>query len=169
MIRNWFLLLLVFSWWGCSEPRPKGVLAPEKMQAVLYDLLRADEMAAQQALKDSAWSRLDTHAGLYQQIFQVQGITREDFQTSLRYYEDRPDELKKLVEDLQQKAEQRQRGDTSRPVRKFIPDSGGRVAADSGRAGRCPRLSRSSSATAAGAPSFPSRTSINRPRPKITM
>ena len=114
MSRFLILLLLCFVFSGCNEQRPSDILTEPKMRTVLYDLLRADELGAQYLLHDSAWSSMEKRAPLYQQVFQIHNVTKEQFQKTLRYYETRPDEMKKMIETLSADVETLQRkGDTT--------------------------------------------------------
>lgn len=95
-------LLLV----SCSGSKvPEDVLPPQKMQAVLWDAMLADEMAGYYVQKDSSLSALSKHAELYQQVFSIHKISKDDFKKSLRYYEAHPDLLKPIFDSLQKKSE----------------------------------------------------------------
>ena len=101
---------------ACSgEPSvPKGVLPPEKMEAVLYDVMRADEMANFYSLKDSTYHNFSKRTALYDTIFHLHGIGKETFQKSMNYYQGRPDLLKIIFDNLQKKAD-------SLPAQKPVP------------------------------------------------
>jgi hypothetical protein len=91
---------------SCSGSKvPKDVLPPQKMQAVLWDAMLADEMADYYGLKDSSLNILSRHAELYQKIFAIHKISKDDFKKSLRFYESHPDLLKPIFDSLQKKSE----------------------------------------------------------------
>ena len=114
MNRWLILLLLVVVFSGCDEKRPSDILPESKMRSVLYDLLRADELGAQYLLHDSAWSTMEKRAPLYQKVFLTHQVSKEQFQRTLVYYEERPDEMKKMIETLSADVEALQRkGDTT--------------------------------------------------------
>jgi len=90
---------------SCSGSKvPKDVLPPQKMQAVLWDAMLADEMADYYVRKDSL-NALSKHAELYQQVFTIHKISKDDFKKSLRFYESHPDLLKPIFDSLQKKSE----------------------------------------------------------------
>jgi hypothetical protein len=95
-----FCLLLL----ACSGSSvPKDVLPQHKMQAVLYDVIRADEMVDFLKLSDSTWQPFTRRTALYDSIFQLHEIKKEAFQNSLQFYQGRPDLLKEILDELQKK------------------------------------------------------------------
>ena len=101
------LIILSFSFllYKCSNKNavPKNVLSINKMQSVLWDVLKADEMASYYIQRDSSINNLSKHVELYQQIFQIHHITKQDFKKSIEFYESRPDLLKFVFDSLQKK------------------------------------------------------------------
>jgi hypothetical protein len=104
-----FVLAVILS---CKSSTPKEVLPPKKMQAVLWDVMQADEMAEYYSGKDSSFRGLDKHTGYYQKIFSLHKITKEDFTKSLSYYENHPSALKSILDSLQSFGERLQRADS---------------------------------------------------------
>jgi hypothetical protein len=99
------LLFLFFFAFACSGTSvPGGVLPPEKMETVLYDVIRADEMVDFLKLSDSTWQPFSRRTALYDTVFQLHGVKKEEFQKSLSYYQQRPDILKEIIEGMQKKA-----------------------------------------------------------------
>ena len=93
-----FLLLFV---WSCdSKSLPKDVFTPEKMEAVLYDILRADDLVEFSSLKDSAYRQLSKRTALYDSVFQLHSINKDDYEKSMDFYESRPDLLKVILDSL---------------------------------------------------------------------
>ena len=97
------VLLLVATACGNDGKVPKGVLPKEKMEAVLWDMLRADEMVAVQHTKDTSINRFDSSARLYQQIMKLHGTDQATFTKSFKYYQSRPDLLKPVFDSLQKR------------------------------------------------------------------
>ena len=94
-----FTISLLF--FSCnSNDIPKDVLSQEKMEAVLWDVMRADEMASQYAITDSTFKDVSKNASLYQKIFQIHGITKSTFQKSLQYYQQHPAQLQPVIDSL---------------------------------------------------------------------
>jgi hypothetical protein len=96
------LLLLVLS---CSNKSkvPKDVLPKEKMESVLWDMMRADEVVNLQYSKDTTVNRFDSSTRLYQQIFAIHSIDAATFKKSFKYYQSRPDLLKPVFDSLQKR------------------------------------------------------------------
>jgi len=97
-----FLLLVLIA---CSGPSvPKGVLPPDKMEAVLYDVLRADELVEfRRMIADSTYRQFSNRTALYDTVFQLHTVRKDAFQKSLRFYQGRPDLLKEMLDNLQKK------------------------------------------------------------------
>jgi len=77
------------------------------MQAVLWDMMRADEMVNYYGYTDSTFKKIDRNIELYQKIFQIHGITKETFQKSMHYYQRRPDMLQPVIDSLKSQAERK--------------------------------------------------------------
>jgi hypothetical protein len=106
MSRFVFFLLISFFMIGCSGNKvPKNVLPQKKMEAVLWDVLLADQTAEYYIQKDSSINALQKHVGLYQQLFQIHKISKEDFKRSLQFYESHPQLLKPVLDSLQKRSE----------------------------------------------------------------
>ncbi len=70
------------------------------MQLVLWDLLRADEYVVNNASKDSTLNIKVKSIELYDQVFRIHNITKDEFQKSLDYYQSRPDLLKVILDSI---------------------------------------------------------------------
>ncbi|MEO6541689.1 MAG: DUF4296 domain-containing protein [Ferruginibacter sp.] len=71
---------------GNHDKRPSGILAPGKMQAVLWDVIKADAFTAQFIKTDSAKNAAAENLKLQQQIFAIHKISKADFYNSYDYY-----------------------------------------------------------------------------------
>ena len=99
------LFLLCFFALACSGTSvPGDVLPPQKMEEVLYDMIRADEMADHLKLSDSTWQPFSRRTALYDTVFQVHRVKKEEFRKSLSFYQSRPDLLKEVIEGMRKKA-----------------------------------------------------------------
>jgi hypothetical protein len=99
----WLLLLVILA--GCSgSDIPANVLSPSKMNDVLWDMLQADELSSYELQKDSSLT-INHTAQYYQSIFAAHKITRQQFQASLKFYQNHPPLFKPVVQALQRKAE----------------------------------------------------------------
>lgn len=80
---------------------PSNVIKRDEMESILWDMMLADRYSAQVLVKDSA--KLDVKMEtfkLYEQVFQIHKITREDFLKSYKYYLNRPDITKSMFDSL---------------------------------------------------------------------
>jgi hypothetical protein len=94
-----FLIIFI----GCSSNGiHKGILPPERMQLVVYDLIRVDEFINNYVIKDSTIDIKKKRTILYQQVFKVHKTSREQFFSSYKYYQQNPKLQKQLFDSLQQ-------------------------------------------------------------------
>lgn len=136
-IRFVFLLLALTILASCSDrsARPSGILPEEKMQTVLWQMIQADEYVNSYFTRDSAKTITTEHLKRYQQIFDLNNITKEQFQKSYHYYVARPDLLKPIFDTMAARASREREEsfkpkETPAPVVK--PDSAhGKMIADS--------------------------------------
>ena len=102
---NKYIVLVAFigSIIGCNskEQIPKNIIPPTKMTYVLWDVMKADELANYYRIKDSTWSGIGKHEQLYKTVYQVHHITKEDFRRSMDYYDGHPDLLKPILDSIQ--------------------------------------------------------------------
>ena len=93
------LILLISS---CkSDSIPKDVLPPEKMQAVLWDMIRADEFLVSYVFRDTSFNRKAESVKMYETVFEVHDITKSTFEKSFKYYQQNPKILKPIMDTLQ--------------------------------------------------------------------
>ncbi len=83
-----------------SSPVPKGILSPEKMQHVTYDLIRIDEFVNSFVIKDTLVNIKKKRSELYEEVFKVNKTTRKEFYLSYKYYQQHPDIQKGLFDSL---------------------------------------------------------------------
>ena len=88
---------------GCSDKdkTPSGIIPRDQMEKVLWDMIEADQYATTYIVKDSAHSdvKLETMK-LYQQVFQLHKISREDFSKSYQYYQSHPEVTRDMFDSL---------------------------------------------------------------------
>ena len=90
-----------------KEQIPAGVLKPEKMKAVLWDVIKADVFTAEFIKKDSSKNATTENLKLQQQIFAIHKVTKADFYNSYDYYKGNTVEFKKIVDSLVAQAERK--------------------------------------------------------------
>ncbi len=94
---------------ACSPNRPDDVLAPEKMQQVLWDYIRADVYASEFIAKDSSKNTVAENAKLQLAVFNKHKISKEQFYKSYEYYASHNKEMRTMLDSItarQQRLEQ---------------------------------------------------------------
>ena len=93
---------------GCTNTTkiPKGILSKQKMQVVLWDIIQAERFSALYLLKDSASNNSQIEKfKLYDQIFYIHKVSRDDFVKSYKYYLSRPDIAKIIFDSIAVRSE----------------------------------------------------------------
>jgi hypothetical protein len=80
---------------------PADVLPKDKMQAVLWDMMRADQFLTDFVLnKDTSLNKETESTKFYQQVFSIHKISKEDFQRSFTFYRSHPQMMKDLMDSV---------------------------------------------------------------------
>jgi len=117
---------------------PSDVLSQEDMGKVMWDMIQADRFSLQYLTRDSTIIK-DTSRSiktetfkLYEQVFQLHKITREEFIHSYKFYLSRPD-LNKVIFDTLSARGERRRAEIYKvdSTEKKIADSTAKKIADS--------------------------------------
>ena len=115
---TWMVIALLMAAGSCSDKNstPSGILSREDMQKVLWDMIQADQYAAYLA-KDSAHINLKMEdLRLYDQVFQLHHVSREEFSKSYKYYMDHPELTQTLFDSLLAMGNRARNESYSRPV-----------------------------------------------------
>ena len=103
-MRGWLIIpvvLILFTACKGKNKIPSGVLHPPKMQAVLRDLMRADQFLTYFVLnKDSSLNKVTESLKYYQQVFAIHDITQAEFQKSFTFYQEHPDHLRIIMDSM---------------------------------------------------------------------
>ena len=96
-----FFVLIALGSCQDSTKIPSNIIPRAKMETVLWDMMLADRYSAQFLLKDSLSKdvKLETMK-LYEGVFQLHKISREEFVKSYKYYLNRPDISKVIFDSL---------------------------------------------------------------------
>ncbi len=78
------------------------------MQAVLWDIIRADAFTTEYIKKDSAKNEVEENLKLQQQIFGIHHISKEDFYKSFDYYKKNSGLLKPIMDSMVNQADKKQ-------------------------------------------------------------
>ncbi len=76
------------------------MLPMEKMRAVMYDMMRADQFVSYYVLKDSTLNREEEAIKSYSQVFAIHGISKEQFSKSFAYYQSNPLLMKEMMDSI---------------------------------------------------------------------
>lgn len=107
---SFFLLLIFFS---CKANNiPDDILPPEKMQEVLWDMIRADEFLVSYVIKDTSVNRKAESLNLYQKVFDVHDISKTAFEKSFKYYQLHPETLQPIMDSLNARKSDRENSET---------------------------------------------------------
>jgi hypothetical protein len=95
---GWMLILVT----ACSDNRriPSTIMPPEKFQAILTDVLLADALTLERSFKDSAVKISDENAAYFLKVFQLHGVSKNEFMKSYNFYLQRPDLLKIITDSV---------------------------------------------------------------------
>lgn len=87
---------------GCSDvdKAPSNLLAKEKMQLVMWDLLEANSFTQRYIKMDSLKNPAIENLQMQQQIFQLHKVSKEDFYKSYDYYSSHPDQMRILLDSI---------------------------------------------------------------------
>jgi hypothetical protein len=94
-----FLLLA-----GCNRNTAR-ILPPDKMEAVLWDIIRADVFTQNFVKKDSLRNPVMENLKLQDQVFTKHQVTKTDFYKSYDYYINHSDLMKIILDSMSAKAE----------------------------------------------------------------
>ncbi len=119
-MRKVFYLLLFSFLIGCSSsPVPKGIIPPDKMQNIVYDLMQVDGFINNYLYRDTTIDIKKKRSIFYEQVFKLHNTTRKEFFTSYKYYQQRPDIQKTLFDSLNQVANRKKDGPVAEPIKKL--------------------------------------------------
>lgn len=95
-------LLLILAAFACNSKTrvPDGIIPMPRMQAILWDLFRADGLTQAKMLKKENVQPDKENVVLFQQILSYHKQTRETFFKSYEYYLAHPDKFKILLDSL---------------------------------------------------------------------
>jgi hypothetical protein len=105
MIRKLIPVLLLLAACSNKPEVPENIIAPEKMEAISWDLVRADGLLSSTMAADTLTPAMDKRTQLYSEVLRIHGVTKETFKHSLKFYENRPDLLKIVFTKMTERAQ----------------------------------------------------------------
>lgn len=106
MRKTVFILTLVIACYSCGnkEKLPAGVMTRDKMQSVMWDMMRASEFLNTFVfLKDTSVNKVTESEKWYDKVYELHKISRADFDKSYAYYRARPEVMKDIMDTLSAK------------------------------------------------------------------
>ena len=118
---GWLIILIIFS--GCvnNTKIPPGMIDKPRMEKILWDMVQADRFVANYIMTkeaDSATKKLEA-ANMYEQVFRLNKISRDEFLKSYKFYLGRPDITKVMFDSISARAD-RQRSEIYRSSPKTL-------------------------------------------------
>lgn len=103
---KYFLFFLCgFVLLSCSDRKvPKGIIPPEQMETIMWQMMQVDEFSTDVAMRDSTKNLHTERIKRYRQVFQLNGTTKEAFAKSYDYYMGHPDLTKTMFDSLSARA-----------------------------------------------------------------
>jgi hypothetical protein len=102
-MRTGLLIIAILFFTGCKNKKtvPDTILPQNKMQAVVWDMMRADQFLTDYVLnKDTALKKQTESIKLYQQILAINKVSKEEFERSFNYYKAHPLLLKVIMDSI---------------------------------------------------------------------
>lgn len=92
---------------GSKSDVPKSVLPKEKMEDLMWDMLRADEFVKEYMLaRDSSLGDTAEYIKMYERIFRLNKTNREQYAESFTYYRTHPKLMKEILDSLNVRGQQ---------------------------------------------------------------
>src|SRR5437762_12428050 len=113
------ILLFIILFLSCTKNSGKPAVLPQnKMTAVMWDIIRADQYVSDFLLRDSTRNKKAESIRLYDEIFHIHKITQQQFKKSLEYYSSRPDLFQPIVDSLAKRKNESSPFLPARPIKK---------------------------------------------------
>jgi hypothetical protein len=100
------ILIFIAAWMlglaSCSSRQvPDDVLEPEKMEAVVWDMIQAGEFLNGFVLfRDTFFNNVQESRRWYDKVYELHQISQEDFIRSYEYYKNHPKLMKRVFDSL---------------------------------------------------------------------
>ncbi len=120
-----FFLIACFSLISCSNKNdiPEGIIQPKKMQGILWDVIRAQELSAEVARKDSTVDELTETKLLSQKVYDIHNITSSDFDKSYSWYTAHPEMMRIIFDSINAQNERQEDFRRKEGYKPFKPNS----------------------------------------------
>ncbi|MEO7922463.1 MAG: DUF4296 domain-containing protein [Chitinophagaceae bacterium] len=103
-MRKGFLIFFLMLCIGACKKKdkvPAHILPVPKMQALLWDIMRADKFVVDFLLvSDSSLNRNEESIKIYQQVLEVHSVSKDEFSKSFSWYKEHPAVLQVIMDSL---------------------------------------------------------------------
>ena len=100
MMKCILIISISILFFSCKDSIPSGIIEQNKMQEILWDVLRADALSQQLINRDTAKSLPNKSLKLTREVFLIHNITEEQFEKSYSYYTHHPDMMRTMLDSL---------------------------------------------------------------------
>jgi len=104
-------VLLVLASCGSKNKVPAEIMQPAKMQKILWDVVRSQALAAEEARKDSTINEIAQTKVLVQKAFKIHDVTSDEYRKSYKWYTSHPNIMKVLLDSLSNQIQQENQED----------------------------------------------------------
>jgi len=102
-MRFFIAAMLVMLITGCADKpvTPPGIIPPEKMEKVMYDLMRTGEFLSGYVLyKDTSVNKTGESLKWYNKVWELHKVSEEEFRKSYLWYKDNPKVMSALMDSI---------------------------------------------------------------------
>ncbi len=93
--------LIIITACKSKDQVPSDIIPAPKIQAILWDLMRADQfIGTYLVIKDSSVDKTTESLKYYQRIFNLHEVTRDEFQKSFTFYRQHPAFFKAIMDSI---------------------------------------------------------------------
>ena len=92
-----FLFVLFVFFVACT----KKTIPLNKMKVIVWDMTCADELYFEKVQKDSSLIKKKENIRLYEQVFLVHKISKDEFYSNYKFYQEHADQYKILIDSVQ--------------------------------------------------------------------
>ncbi len=120
-----FFFLTGFFLISCSGKNdiPREIIQPKKMQTILWDVIRAQELSGAMARKDSAINEIAETKILNKKIYEIHNITSVDFERSYQWYTEHPEMMRTMFDSMTSQNQRQKEERTKQGYKPFKRDT----------------------------------------------
>ena len=126
MIRCVLIFSILIFFYSCKESAPSGIINPQKMQEILWNVFKADALAQELAKHDSSRTLASENVRLTNEVFALHQITKEQFEKSYSYYAQHPDVLRTMLDSINVQQARVDSVDILDKQKQFLKDNAGK-------------------------------------------